>query len=179
MSKLCNFFATKNDLIPRIKDVETSIDVHYFLCGQFDTKKVIEYASLLNIRDIGISTLGKAILSDMYLVLPKRKNVKLQKVYLKKGGVQYAIDQGANPKSIIICIGGIFKNQCLISSSIGTIGTLKISNDLFQKYSKLLTKGFTKVKSYYVGQEAMQMLEAGYRLITIGIDSPKEYDLAL
>ena len=49
---------------------------------------------------------------------------------------------------------------------------------MFDLYSKQLLRGFQRVRMYWVGPEAAAGLRNGQRLVTIGVRSPREYDLA-
>jgi hypothetical protein len=48
---------------------------------------------------------------------------------------------------------------------------------LYREFTRAVTKGFKKTGNYYVGPEALRLLDSGIRLITMGTDEPVEYDL--
>ncbi len=173
MEKLHFFFATKSDLLSNLVQLETSLDLHYVLAGQFDSKIPKQYSSLLDIDDLGITKATEPVLCNAYLVLFKKVKAKFQRVFLRKGGIQYAYDQGKNPNSIVFRPGGLYQKKCLLAGCVDTIGDTNASIDLFKRFSKLLTK------EYYVGPDAMALLKSGMRLVSNRIDQPKEYDLVL
>ena len=49
---------------------------------------------------------------------------------------------------------------------------------MFRLYSTELFRGFQKVRLYWLGPEALRRFRAGQRLVTIGVRSPREYDLS-
>jgi len=94
------------------------------------------------------------------------------------GGIRYDVSQLANPNSITFLPGGIFDNQeVLVCGHIGTASKSPDSLTLYKAFVKSVTKGFVKIGSYRVGPEAERLMDQGYRMVTIGIGSPREYDL--
>ncbi|XCN75263.1 MAG: hypothetical protein Q3M24_11200 [Candidatus Electrothrix aestuarii] len=179
MENLRLFFATRNDLLMNIKRLETELELHYALVGQFEKKQKDHFSSLLDIKGLGTTSVKEVRLCQAYLVLPKNVNVKSQWEFVPQKGIQYSYYQDKNPKSIVVRLGGLYGNQCLLAGEIDTISEARESITLFNFFSKLLTQKFSKIKGYYVGPEAYEMLTAGKRLVTIGLKSSKEYDLSL
>src|SRR5262249_19906892 len=93
-----------------------------------------------------------------------------------RGGTRFFFDQLMNPRSLILSPGGVFQGKCIIAGQVGTCTTARESEDLLRLFARELRRQFTKVRSYYVGEEALRMLESGMRLTT-GVQSPVDYDL--
>jgi hypothetical protein len=89
----------------------------------------------------------------------------------------FTVDQDMNPTSIVFWPGGLYQDHALICGHIGTISDNAESIDLYESFRTTVLKGFTKIKSYYVGPEALRRLDSGWRLVTISVRSPAEYDL--
>jgi len=64
----------------------------------------------------------------------------------------------------------------LIDGQVGTISDDPHSLELFHLFRKEIRRLFTKVKEFYVGKEAGELLDKGWRL-TANAKSPALYDL--
>lgn len=94
------------------------------------------------------------------------------------GKASHALSQKLNPDSIVFSPGGIYSGQkILIAGHIGTISRTTASLDLYKRFAKAAIRNFEKIGSYYVGPEAVRLMQQGYRMVTIGISSPAIYDL--
>jgi hypothetical protein len=90
--------------------------------------------------------------------------------------MSYAVDQLANPKTVGLRPGGKFDKRCIVAGQLGTASDDPSSLELFQFISKQMRRLFTKVKAFYVGKEASELLDKGWRL-TGDVKSPPLYDL--
>jgi hypothetical protein len=94
------------------------------------------------------------------------------------GEVWYDVSQKLNPESVSFLPGGIFDDhRVLICGHIGTASESSISLSLYRAFTKVITKGFEKVREYRIGPEAASLMDEGYRMVTIGINSPLKCDL--
>lgn len=92
--------------------------------------------------------------------------------------VRYDISQKLNSDSLVFSPGGIYQNErVLVCGHIGTISQSAVANDLYRAFVQSVTKGFEKIGGYRVGPEADRLMDEGYRMVTIGIGSPRAYDL--
>lgn len=119
-----------------------------------------------------------AIACPTYLVMMEGADVQVREVSLQNGGIRYAVDQLINPDSITFSHGGFFSHEILLHGSVGDPGNSATPQKLFNVFSSALAKEFIRVKAFWVGPQANELLCKGCRL-TIGANSPKEYDLAL
>ena len=102
---------------------------------------------------------------------------KVRQVEQRKGGVKYFLDQLSHPESVVFRPGGVFgESECIIDGQVGTVSDDKWSVDLYKVLLAEFKKQFTKIKSYYVGENAVERLNRGVRL-TANVKSPLEYDL--
>jgi len=173
------FFATKADLIPVIKLIESQRAVKYVNYENSGSSRISYLDSLLSYKELGINKTGAHITGVMFFVLDKEKTLNLEKSFGLFGRARYSFSHLNNPDTIIFQPGGLYKGKHLICGRVGTTSDSKESLELYERFLKAITREFKKVKSYYVGDEAYKMLLEGYRLITMGVDSPPEYDLKL
>lgn len=179
MSKQIHIFATKADLIPVLKLTESQRKIKYVRYDIYKSPDIPIYESLLNYKNIGINTTGDHNSGEIFLIMDKDNTVKFEKTNNILGVTKYSVNQTVNPDSVTFQPGGLFKNRFLICGHIGTSSDSVISSELLKQFSKIIKKGFKRVRSYYVGENAIELLKSGLRLITMGIDEPTEYDLQL
>jgi len=171
-----SFFATKADLESLLRKVETEQRLQYVLTGLFDSPITVPMLSLLNAPTVGFVGAGDPNQSPTYLVADRGMLISARPVPQRSGGVKYAVDQGVNPQTIALQPGGLFGETCLIAGQVGTVSGDAHSADLFRSFSKEIRRQFTMVKSFYIGKEAVELLDKGFRL-TANAKSPALYDL--
>ncbi len=176
-SKSVHFFATKRDLESLLAAVESQRHLKYTQAGMFDTPETTTFASGLQIPNLGFAPSGESILEPFWLITDANAKVEVKVVPQRRGGIRYGVDNGLNPDSIIIWPGGVFENSCIIMGTIGT-GLINLSSmELLNLFTREIRRQFKRIKSSFVGPEAEQLLDAGYRL-THGIGTAKECDLS-
>ena len=94
----------------------------------------------------------------------------------RRGDIKYAVDQAANQQTITFQPRGIFDDSCLIAGQAGTISDATKSLELFRAFSKTMRNQFSKIQSFYVGEEACDLFEKGWRLASDS-RSPALFDL--
>lgn len=177
-AKATYIFATRNDLEPGIKEIEARRDLKYVLMGSFDSPNIEVTHSALEIADLGIATKGDNVHENSYLVTDAADQVEIREVPQRRGGIRYIVDGMANPRSIIFRPGGVFTNICIIRGEIGTNAADRSSVDLYKDFVAQTTKGFKKVKMYFIGPEA-EKLSRGRMRLTHSVHAPSDTDLKL
>lgn len=99
-----------------------------------------------------------------YLVLDEASKVCMRAVPQREGDVKHAVDQLGNTDSVVLHLGGMEGENRLLAGQMGTAQIEKISQDLYALFTQEIKKTFVKVKSYYVGPQALQLLDKGARL---------------
>jgi len=94
------------------------------------------------------------------------------------GRVVYEIRPVDHPSSIEFSPGGLWNPRTLIVGEIATMHETAASRELHSLFCKELLRGFTKVKSFEVGPEAMSLLKSGGRL-TIDAKAGAVLDLVI
>lgn len=171
-------FSEISDIEPILSEVESHMKLHYFKTGLFDDSTIPRYDSFLKFPNLGLVSNGDWNHIDSYLVIPYEKNVNIREIPQTNGGVKYAVDQKTNNESLFIKLGGIFNEEVLVAGVISTISKDEYSLKLFKLFSDKIKKRFSKIGTFFVGNNAKKRLESGVRLVT-NEHSPSEYDLKM
>lgn len=163
--RITPFFATHADLSQLLADVNHSRPIKIVAAGLFDSPAVHELPLP--------SSLDPA---TYYLVTDRDAPIAMREVEQRGGGRKFALDQLINPRSVGLHAGGLLTQQCLIAGQLGTTADDPVSLELYGVIGARIRTTFEKVKSYYVGREASQLLDTGVRLTT-SPRSPAIYDL--
>jgi hypothetical protein len=116
---------------------------------------------------------GAAVRAAGYLVVPAGEPIEL--VFISRQ--RFALTQQGNPNTVVIHPSGVFDQSCLVAGKIRTISEHREAQALFRDYAREVTRGFKKIRNYRVGPEALQLMQKGKRLVTIGATERTEYDL--
>lgn len=171
-----SFFATNSDLKEVLSEFEQASQINYNRAGLLDNKDIKVYSSLIN-ENIGIATTTDSNTCVSFLILDRRDDVKIRTISQNDGGQKFAIDQLKNPSSIFFRPGGIIEeNKAIIEGKIGTVSSDQTSIQIFNAFSKIIKQKFSKLKGYYLGNQASKLLKEGWRL-TQNVNAPKDYDL--
>jgi hypothetical protein len=175
-------FATRSDLIPGIQWVESRTELHYVRAGLYSKDEINElnvFDSLRNVEEIGYNTTGQYITGTQFLVVERKHRIRTETIKQRKGGYLFDVGPSKNPHSIIFQPNGIYQDSYLIRGNIGTVSESKESIELYGVFSKGIVKGFTRVKGWYVGPEALKLMASGVRLITMHVEESLVYDVKI
>lgn len=176
-SKTIHFFATKRDLESLLAAVESQRRLQYVQSGMFDSPETVVVTSGLHIPNLGFAPSGDHNHEPWWLVMDPDAKISIESVPQRRGGTRYAIDQRLNPHTVSFSGGGVYQESCVIDGNVGTCTDDSTSIDLVNVFAREVRRQFKRIKSFYVGQEAEQLLDAGYRL-TIGVNASREIDLS-
>lgn len=169
------FFATKGDVAPLLQALESSHSLVFARAGLFDSSEVQVMSSIVD-KNLGISKHGNSNLDVKYLVAAKGSTFHTRRVQQHSGCIKYAIDQRNNPQSILFQPGGVYNDGCLIGGELGAVSSDEDSVRIFRLFHDQISSRFSKVGSFWVGSEALGLLDKGWRL-TMDVNSPESYDL--
>ncbi|MYM97973.1 hypothetical protein [Duganella vulcania] len=173
------FYATPNDLLPALDHIDSELQLAYVLMGLFDDEAQTTYANGSMLPTLAESlSVGSAISSPGYLVTERSMPIRTREVQQNDGSKKYAVDQLLNPNSIVFQHGGFYSTEILLPGRVATVSDTPAAMKIQRVFSTILAKSFTRVKAYWVGQEALALLQQGTRL-TVGADSSSEFDLKL
>jgi hypothetical protein len=178
-SRQIHIFATREDLLPGLGQAEADLEIAYCRCDELRYDSNFEhFASLLDWKELGQNTTGDHVRSYQLLVAPRKTKFRVERIPQRGGGVRYDVSQLRNPDTVSFLPGGIYQNhRALVCGHIGTASESQVSIALYLAFARAVTKGFEKIRAYRVGPEAARLMDQGYRMVTIGLGSPQEYDL--
>jgi len=171
-------FATTDDILPVLLDVEKKWRITYTPVGHFDTPAV---KSFFSARDLPSLFLGapyeSAVLCPRYLVTELDAVVTSRKIAQDNGVTVWCIDQLENSGSTVISLGGLYEESVLLRGEIRTVHRDPEAKRLQRAFDVGVQKNFTKIKAFRVGRNAEALLDKGVRL-TAAKQSPPSYDLS-
>jgi hypothetical protein len=176
MSRDLNFYATKADLLPLFALVGEGLQ--YVRTGIYPSSVPETFSSGLLIPNLGIANNESAISCDNFLVSDENIRIVPRSISPFNGLDQFAFDQLNNPNTITFSPGGIWDNDILLHGRISTMSEDKSAVRIMKLFSSAIRKLSTKIKAFYVGPEALEMLRQGKRL-TIAAQSPSTFDLKI
>ena len=165
----CDFFAADDDLHAVLEQVETSRALHYALAGLHASAAAPSEASWRALVPLHSR-------KQRYLVFEARFPLVVRPVPQRAGGTLYAVDELANPNGISLIPGLSATPSLLLPGLIGCTASAGPGASLVRAYKSAVGKHFTKVKSYWVGPQALKLLRSGARLTATAAAS-SEFDL--
>ena len=177
MSRSIHFFATRRDLESVLTVVESERPLQYVRTGLLDSPATLVVTSALQVPNLGIALHGDQVHESCYLVADVDTQVAIREVPQRKGGSLYAIDQKANPRTVALRPGGVFDTAAIIAGEVSTCTDDPISREMVNLFAREIRRQFKRIKSFFVGPEAEQLFDGGYRLTT-SVKSPREIDLS-
>ena len=168
MVKRINFFATKNDMVSVLSEMEEqlSFGIKYIQCGKTDS---ILYSTVKDIP--GLGTLKEKHSEISFLIMPNDEEVTAN-----QSGQVY---QGDNPRSLEFDPSGISEDGTgLIHGLFATMEDNEVSDGLLKAVKKIMNSECIKVRGWYIGKEA-ESLYGKLRFICIGLSEPEEYDFKI
>ena len=169
--KYRNFHATLNDLTPRLEQIEGRFDLKYIPLGGQKSAAGDVYTSIFVTPNFGVSQSGHFTLNDGFLVCPADKEFVIEVVPQRASGIRYLVESASNPGAFGFYPGGMAEPDRLIGGYIWPNTIEPSVRKLCFAFSRLLLKGFEPVLDadhdpWWVGPEAMQMLQVGDTLVT-------------
>ena len=171
------FYATSQDLLEVLLEVEAARPLRYFRCGDADVSGANEWwDTASDLPSLGIALTGKAVLEQSWLVVARGASPQVREVRLRRGGKRFLVDQLLNPESVTLRSGGAYGSDVIIAGDVGTGSRDSWSQETLRLFSDSMKTHFTQVGAYLVGPEALAQLDRGARL-TASVRSSTEYDL--
>jgi len=174
--KRISFFATKNDLLLVLCELEAKRKVKYTRAGRIEGPEYQVWESGASLPRLGRAAGDQAVACDSFLILDGASAITVVSQEMRNGDDRYDVDQARNPDSVTLNVGGEWVDGSLISGGATTNSETPISQSLMRAIHSGIKKHFTRVQAFWVGPEALASLRAGKRL-TYAVQSPPEYDL--
>lgn len=171
------FFATREDLRSGLETIESEMELEYVLYETRDDPSFLRLQSLLDAPRLGDSRTGQWTTDDGYFVYERDARPQATGTPQRRGGVKYSLEW--SPHAVQFAPAGLHRTSGALVA--GRIGSLVDASSrgvaLYRAFSAAVLRGFTLVRSHWVGPEAYAEFRAGRRLATIGVRSPRDYDL--
>jgi len=170
------FFATRSDILPILEEIEKKIPIKYTVAGGFSVTVPLDtfFTSAEDGR-VGIPKYPNGLASWGFLITKAESQVALsfmQTIY----GPRYFVDQLLNPESQTLTPGGTWANDIVLEGRIASVLKTPFSSKVERLFRRLASTKFEKIKAFYVGREAAEILDAGGRL-TSAVNANPDYDL--
>jgi hypothetical protein len=88
----------------------------------------------------------------------RRHELKPERFLLNSGGARFKIDNGTNPSSVRLCLGGDAGDYTLIASQIDTLGLSERAREMQAAFACVVRKSGVKVGSNITLPGAMSKL---------------------
>lgn len=174
------FFATPTDIAPVLLRFEASAPIQFVEMGTLSTPSRAIYLQSSQIPNVGIATHETGSLSQGYMVSLRDTKNHIDLSVLKNGEKRWNLFNADNEEAVVLGMAGLWKTGTLLPGDISTLQENQVTKQLMKWFlSALKQEGFTKVREWWLGREAMEMLKDGKRLSTTAEQSPPEYDLKL
>ncbi len=197
MSKICYFYATKDDLLVVTERVESEMSVKYIHFGTAIRLPPESFTSAAQIPNLGEASHPSAVGCETFLVCDQETTIRSEALKILSeedvnrsimpnkaplgaliGVERYAINQLLNPDTITFTPGGIWNDEILLHGGIGTASQSELSDALMKRFRAAIKRSFSKIRAFYFGPQALVLLKSGTRL-TISAESPPEFDLKM
>jgi hypothetical protein len=174
------FFATPADIVPVLRRLEANSPLKFVEIGTLATPNRAIYLESAEIPNPGVATHETGSLSQAYMVSYRDTKNHMQVSVTKKGGKRWNLFGADNEEAVSLNMAGLWKTGTLLPGNVATVHENPVAQQLMKWFlSAFKEEGFTKVKNWWLGKEALEMLKAGKRLTTTAEQSPPEFDLKL
>jgi hypothetical protein len=171
------FFATADDLLPVLLQVEAKLAVVYTPFEHINKAKAEHFFTAHDLPTLfRPQPYESAVGGPYYLVTEAGTEVCLRQLSRYQGKDRWSVDQLLNPDSTVLRHGGRFKDNILLPGEVRTVHNTKGAMRLQRAFDSAIRKHFVKIQEYYVGTAAEALLDSGCRL-TPAEQCPRELDL--
>lgn len=172
------FFATPADIELVLRRFEANAPLKFVEMGTLSTPNRAIYLEASQIPNLGIATHETGSRSQGYMVSLRDTKNHLEVSTTRSGEKRWNLFNAHNEETVILGMGGLWKTGTLLPGSIVTLHQSPVAQHLMKWFMMALKQeGFTKVREWWLGREAVEMLRAGRRLTTTAEQSPPEFDL--
>jgi hypothetical protein len=170
-------YCTGNDIRSVLEAAEEGGPLLYARTGLFDQESSAAAAAVgRDLPGLGCAATGDTVSEAAYLVLEAGHALNVRRVHAKSGKTLFAVDQLMNPSSVVLRPGGIYYDQCLIAGELTTVSDTAEALRLHHRFADAIRQSFRRIRSSWVGAEAYQLWENGFRL-THNVRASSAYDL--
>jgi hypothetical protein len=171
------FYATPTDIKDMLARFECIFPVEYIPFGPSAARTVSPYTNSSEIKNLGKADHDQTSACASYLVYPVGTKIIPVSFTQENGNTIYSWTQLNNEDTVVFRPAGLWTDGICIYGEISTIHDSFNSKRLMKIFQKQFSISFEKVKSFWLGREANEMLMSGKRL-TMAVQSPLEYNLS-
>ena len=170
MNRKRQFFATKSDLVPGLTAIDQELGLRYRLYSSRE-QSADEWPSLLTVPYFGTARGESHMSDDIYLAQPARRPWRRALLQLPSLGAVPA-------NGFLVQLGGSCPDGALLIGGVwGPHYATRSCRTRRERFWRLLTQGFERIKIYSVGPEAAALLRSGGRLVPMSVRLPRDHDL--
>jgi hypothetical protein len=174
------FFATPADIEPVLRRFEANASLKFVEMGTLSTPNRAIYLEASQIPNPGIATHETGSRSQGYMVSLRDTKNHMEVSTIRGGEKRWNLFNAHNEETVVLGMGGLWKTGALLPGNMATLHQTPVAQQLMKWFLTALKQdGFTKVREWWLGPEAMEKLRAGKRLTTTAEQSPPEFDLQL
>jgi hypothetical protein len=172
-----HFYATRADLLTVLTTIQSTEAIKYVQAGYADTDEFPVFYSAEEIHDLGTTRADGWTSAKRYLIMGKDVDVNIEQSMLD-GRARFSIYSGINPTAVELSPSGILREGFLIYGRLANLDLTDESKRLQRKLTRIFKKHFQRVEYAFVGNEAFELLKAGWRL-SQAVQNPPEYALRI
>lgn len=174
------FFATPSDIVPVLARFEAGEPLKFVEMGVTTTPNRAIYLTSNEIPNPGIATHETGSMSEAYLVSHRDTKNAITGFIDRKGENRWSLANSDNEDSVILTISGLWKTGTLLPGNIATLHSSQAAQQLMKRFqSALRREGFSRIRGWWLGAEALERLKAGKRLTVTAEQSPPQFDFVL
>jgi len=176
MTKRIDFYGTAKDVLSILDATEKVFDIKYVYLDELFSPRLSEYDSARNIPEFLVATPGRKMYRQVYLIPPDYYPVPLGRAHIS-GNTRFSLVPGPISEAIVFSENGLVQGKnMLLASRFYVLGNDKRNLKILASVKLLFTKEFKKVRGWFVGDEAFELLRSGTRL-NVEFNAPAMTDL--
>ncbi|MFT3684377.1 MAG: hypothetical protein QM783_05520 [Phycisphaerales bacterium] len=138
--------------------------------------EVVRRSSLVDLPGLGKAGKGAAVFQPAFVVVPRSSLLQMRRIDRDDGTVWWAMDQLANPSSVVVRLSGAFEpRRALITGEVSSAYGDGVAMAVGRCFQAAARRMWTRSVVFW-GVEALSLARQGWRA-TQDVQSPVEYDL--
>lgn len=173
-----HLFALRADWVRIFDLVEDGNELQYAPRDQPRNGSLKRVLQGRDLPGLGRAAGDQVVACDSWVCGSRDVELRLRPIDAEDGTRRYAMDQLWNPDTTVVTTGGVWNQGTIICGNVGTRAKAGEGMRLQRLFASHIRKSSTKIGMFWVAPEALNCLEAGWRLCTASASSPPEYDLS-
>jgi hypothetical protein len=176
MGATIRFYATREDLLRVLRDVEQAQELAYVRTGDCEGPDPNLYHQADQLDGLGISHTGEMLREPSYFILPSKVQIQVDPIPRSVGGVRYYVGARLNTDAINLISGGTFTELAIVEGQLRLFTDSKLAMEVFRLCKSAMRKRFNRYGGILIGHHALDLHRGGRRLVQ-SIKSPPEWDI--